>query len=504
MSKFLINTKRLFSEYFSECFLIFITAIIFCCWTLHPSNYFIFDDYQWQWFTQSRHPSEYLSVFPNYPYNDRPIGILVLKLLFAFFKMNSFWHHIILLLIHSCNSVLCYFVLKQFLKITGEEQLGVNFSKSFPFIASLFFAGWSLSTLRVVSWDSAVFDLTACLLSLLSILFYFKARDKHEVIYSILTLFFYFLALRAKEITIVLPIIFATIETYKLLPCNQHLIKQVGKNRLLLSMLLLMVLYLGRIYWVRSLFSGIKNMNSPYYLSFSPKGLSENLLHYLALYYNPFQEENFFDIFSTGNMLIYLFFAICLLLALLKKFPAARLISIALVLFIIQIAPVLPMKNMQQRLYLYLPSVFLSIISGAIICRLLEYTNFNKITQKALALLVSFILLIYVFFMGSAPLTRNFYLEIGKQNKKLFKSLQLIKPPKAGDVVYIINVPTNLAPLILFSSGSGGGDVLKSLYNDPTLSSKVVLKAEESNLLTHNFSKCIWDYNNGCLKTISN
>jgi hypothetical protein len=79
--------------------LILLAGIVFCGWGLSRTNFFQFDDYTWQWSTLNTSFADLFNVIPNAPYNDRPVGAVLIKGLFSLFGMNEVAQHAVLLLI---------------------------------------------------------------------------------------------------------------------------------------------------------------------------------------------------------------------------------------------------------------------------------------------------------------------------------------------------------------------------------------------------------------------
>ena len=247
----LLNPKN---QILIQGLLVIFSAVIFCGWALSPSNFFQFDDYQWQWRTQTTSYSDLFNIIPYAPYNDRPVGALFLKVLFGVFGVNNVLHHIVLLLVHIASSLLFFWLLRvvlhDYLHQAHQHASTGSWKKNIPWVSAVFFAGWSTSTLRVISWDAAIFDLLAAPLVLLSALCYFKAQRKSNVqlFISLGCILFYGLALRTKEMVIALPCMLACISLWENVWQKRCLHRRAPFNLgLLIVMLALMMIYeIGR------------------------------------------------------------------------------------------------------------------------------------------------------------------------------------------------------------------------------------------------------------------
>ena len=470
---------------------ILLTGIVFCSWSLSPSNFFQFDDFKWQWKTQVASYLGLFNVIPNAPFNDRPVGAVLIKGLFSLFGVNAVAHHMVLLLIHLGNSLLLYWVLSiilhDFLKKTSQQSL-----KELPWVAAILFAGWSSSTLRAVYWDSAIFDLLAGFFALIASCFYFMAQNgKGRIWKSLLCILAYGLALRSKEMSVLLPCMLAVITVWQITWNQRVLRSQITWNLpLLMGLIIMMIAYVARILWVKSNYPGLMEPSHPYFLTHDPLILARNFIRYLAIYFDPFQDDYIaanggwsLPFYGLGSVLClgFLWYAG-------RKYQQDRnpLILIPCLL-VLQMAPVLQIQNMQTRLYLYIPSMILSVLTGAIICQIVgQYKRVGEDLRIVMLLLASFTILAAVSLNGSNPKYRNFYLSVGRENKKLYGEIMKIPTPPHGATVYLEGEKREFVPYCLFSEGSGSGDVVRSYYNDPSLSVQIV---SETKINTYNIEE---------------
>jgi hypothetical protein len=371
-------------------------------------------------------------------------------------------------------------VLRDYLCHEGAD----SWKNNIPWVSAVFFAGWSTSTLRVISWDAAIFDLLAAPLVLLSALCYFKAqrKGKARLLLSVGCVLFYGLALRTKEMVITLPVMLACISTWEHVWQRRCLHRRSPFNlTLLIAMLALMVIYVVRILWIKSANHDLADPSNPYFISTSPNILLRNLCRYAAMYFSPFVNEYIAS--SPRDSFLFYFawgaFGMAVVIISIKLFVrnTSPLILIP-VLFVLQVAPVLPMQNIQSRLYLYLPSMALSLLTASLLSWFLGRFQFLTETWRSLiAGSAAFGVLWIITANGVNPQYRNFYLSVGRENKKIYKSLSKLPHPPHGSTVYLTNVPEWLAPYCFFAKGSGDGDALKSFYNDKSLKASMVNNA---------------------------
>jgi hypothetical protein len=481
--------------------LVILSAALFCGWVLSPSNFFQFDDYQWQWRTQTTSYGNLFNIIPHAPYNDRPVGAVFLKALFGAFGVNNVLHHCVFLLVHIASSLLFFclirIVLRDYLHHAGTD----NWKQNIPWVSAVFFAGWSTSTLRVVSWDAAIFDLLAAPLVLLSAICYVKAQRQGimRLVLSVGCLLCYGLALRSKEMVIALPCMLACISFWDHFWQKRCLHRRAPSNpALLIALFTLMVIYIARIIWIKSANHDLADPSNPYFISTSPIILLRNFCRYMAMYYNPFQND-YIGANGSLSMPFYGFYMVLILgfvwIAIRSFLRSYSPIILIPILFVLMIAPVLPMQNMQTRLYLYLPSMILSLLTATGICWGLSKVRMTTATWRLATLAgVAFLILGFISTNGVNPICRNFYLSVGRENKKIYNSLSKIPRPSHGSTVYLVNVPEWLAPYCLFAEGSGRGDVLKSYFNDASIETKSLAKINNQQLIIYENSGITINY----------
>ncbi|WP_146767200.1 hypothetical protein [Paenibacillus sp. YN15] len=419
-------------------------------WVISEKNSLTYDDFTLLAEARFTSYENLFSFFPQMSYNDRPIRMLFNKLLNDLFGLNYTLYHLVFVFIHLIN---VYIVYRIGLKIFNVSRNGL-----YSAILSAAIFGIYPTSLMAVSWISATADLLCCLFSLLCILFYLKSQDKnlnhYSVFYSILALLFYYLSLRSKEMSLLLPIILILYELGKAVVIK----RKINFNWCLGLHFLLMIVFSWFLFT-----GGLKEipLDNPYYQDFHISVLIRNTIRYLFLYFDLTNSGFTFYSYSVSSIIgvllfIYLFILSCYLL--LKKRNPALLIS--LICIGISISVVLPMVNMQHRLYLYIPSIFIGFSVGFSL-ELLSGKKRNLIWEA----LVILIPLIYI--VSFSPGMVNYRLSwLGNCQKDAFSIKQILKidKPVRGSNVYIKGASSGYN--IFFY---GPGNSLRLLFDDPSL-----------------------------------
>ena len=155
-------------------------------WSCDKLHYFYTDDYDWIIKSSNYNLLDYLHLLPIAPYNDRPVGALVIGLMYYLFALSAPKYYCCLLVIHTINAMLAF---KVTTKLTGDRL--------FALFIAMVFCLWFPAHVATY-WIGAIFDLVALTLILSSLLLYLN----NHLISSVLC---YFLAARTKELAIMLP-----------------------------------------------------------------------------------------------------------------------------------------------------------------------------------------------------------------------------------------------------------------------------------------------------------
>ena len=455
-------------------FIIIITLIL-QSWVISPHNFFIFDDFS-HFANSITHPI--FTILPTHVYNDRPVGTSFIWLLFHTFGFSQQAHHIVLLFIHLLSAILVYFFVKKLVSIYKLNQ------PALPFITALFFANWPRS-LFAIPWDAAIFDLLAVLFSLV---FLNLSLIKKPTIFSkLLTILVFFIMLRTKESTVfvsAIPIAITLLKSKK--------IKLSDYNFSQIIPLFLGLFYVAYLFYLGKT-GGFANYgpNNPYYTSISPYIIIRNFFRYIYLYFNLNLTGFIFSSFGkTGLIFTLAILVITTLLAFKNK-----LVTLALISTTICLLPVLPMVNMQHKLYLYLPSIFLSIIVSTIITSVISFLF--KVATPVDFYIIFILFLTYANLINPIVLSeKQWWLDQGTQNQIAFNRLPHILQNRTHQTQIVFTNVDNPNNIFLY----GPGHVLNAYFHNSNIKTTLIAKSHSTKIPTKNY--CLVDYNHGNLSDI--
>lgn len=430
--------------------ILYVFVFLSIVWSISTKNRLVFDDYSnisVARFTEFR---DLFSFLPSQYYNDRPVGLMFVKVLNILFDSNYQSYHFAFAIIHLINVYLgvqiCNILYRRF---------ELKHPETYSLLTMAIFGIYPIS-LMAVSWISAVYDIMAALFMLLSILFYLKskAHDNFSNYFAIFSILFYFLSIRSKEMIILLPLIFLIIDLY-----FNYRYKEKIFSWYLSVMLFMMVLFVSII--VSSKTTSFDAL-SPYYQSFNPVDLIKNSLRYLFLYFD-FQNSGFtFSGYSATSVPGVVLFLFIIAYSIYTALFRGRLLLLITIIFIgLSFAIVLPMSNMQHRLYLYIPSFFLGITFSVFVNEFSRFDDENIL--KGLTLIFFISLYLVNFTPGVLRLKEAWYM-YGESDYKLISKMAQIERPSEGTNIYIKGV---LEGYNVFFYGPGNS--IKLLYDDASL-----------------------------------
>ena len=281
----------------------------------------------------------FVHVLPTGKHDDRPMGWLLINLLYELFGLNYRVQLFSILFIHYLNSLLLFKLsTKLFVNKYVAMIIALAFALHFPANSAALYIG-------------AVFDLLCCTFMLASIIYYLDS-DKSRINASlIVSLFFFYLSLRSKEMSLLLPVVLLTSDLLFRDGNGPLPVGGIIRNNLpfmLVSLLTLSIFLVnGRIG------ASLVTHSSPYYMDFS-------LMTCLLLF------NHYFSLLTWIPEIYYpaLIFIILLALAILLRH---RVLLWSLAGFLLIISPVLFYKNHVFDIFLYLPHVFFSIMVGCLV-----------------------------------------------------------------------------------------------------------------------------------------
>lgn len=127
---------------------------------------------------------------------------------------------------------------------------------------------------------------------------------------------------------------------------------------------------------------------------------------------------------------------------------------------------VLPMINMQHRLYLYIPSAFMGISFAFLTKDIVELFHFKDVTS--IALVIPFAVFLLCFTNASTGFN-NWWLSSCQNDAAQYKQLLELKPVESGTTVYITGASDG--DNIFFY---GPGNSLRWRFSDPSISTQLV------------------------------
>lgn len=434
-----INSKK---KSYIYAIIVAIVVFIFNLWIFNDKNFFVFDDFSHLKVVSNSSLSELFHFLPTAVYNSRPVGHVVMKLLVELFQYNFFGHALSLLMIHVLNSVMVYFLsYKMF-----------NFNKIQSLIISILFGVFPTSIMAFI-WEAAIFDLVGCTITLLCLIVFYNmfSTDKKnmKIIYGILLIVLYYLGLRTKEMLIALPCVMLVYCVWYDFFIKKMSIKDfVKKNSLVFTLIVVMLIYFiyTRVLNVNN--AGTNEIDSPYYYTFSIYTMVVNLFRYIYLYFNlsglSLSFTSFNNIFVYTSLFLILSFTYSIYL-LCKGKPRLFYLGIC---FVAMILPVLPMKNMQHILYLYIPSIFMAMILMDI------FENFKfKWTFKRV-----FVAIVILYFCVQSPGVisfRKWWFTTTNMDKETYKYLEKLNDKYDGiETVNVINVDESLYHSYFYGPGA--------------------------------------------------
>ncbi|MCC7159368.1 MAG: tetratricopeptide repeat protein, partial [Ignavibacteria bacterium] len=355
----------------------------------------------------------------------RPVVSATYAIDYALWGLKPFGFHLTNVLIHVINVLLLFGLLRMMF-----EKSTSKFKNYGILIGTLIFALHPVHT-EAVAWVSGRTDSLSCTFFFASFIYYFKFSKKSSALNLTLTLFFYLFALLAKEMAITLPVM---IILYDLM-VNKLSIKDalMGKIKIYSALIVLSLAYL-LLRWAvlkdipqresyfyfygkdsaTTIYTMLQTIPIYFKLAVFPIGMVYHyggFLTYLSSLMEPGVIFAVVFIFVMGIVTYYLF----------KRMPV---VSYAIIFFFITLLPVLnivPTMNFMADRFLYIPSVFLSLIAIAVL--------FKYYTPKASKLIYTITGIVLIVF-GYMTIARN---AEWKTNDILFMSADGIP----GSVLYV-------------------------------------------------------------------
>lgn len=460
--------------------LLFTFSFLSVFWVVSAQNSFCFDDISLLLTVSTSSYEEIFSFWPYSAYADRPVGVIFVKLLYDIAGLDYGRFHVVLVLIHLCNVYFVFLMARHIFerKYKDNEKCFLE-----GIISAAFFGIWT-QTHMAVQWVAAIYDLLGTFWSLLSILFYLQYRRRKEYRGQNLVffVFFYYLAIRTKEMFLILPMLLAVYEIWEMYLDR----KKRHFTACIFVSLFLFLVFFGRILYCKAQGSITNDVNNPYYQSLNPVRMIQNLLKYCMMCFD-LENIGWDYVFSisglTGTILICMGFLIAFWKAVAKRKIELLLCYIAVG---ISIVIVLPMIHQVHALYLYFPSIFIGLLLACMVSGLHGSENVSVIMMCLLLASVG---------SNRAVGTKNYWIENAKIEKAAWDDIEKMKPPVPDSTIYIKN--TDGVEYTPFFYGEGG--VCKLLYHDQSLSVQVLEKEED---VEYSIPYVLWNYQDGRLHEV--
>lgn len=102
--------------------LLFIFSFLSVFWVLSVDNSFNYDDTTWMLTVSNSSYAELFHFFPHSVYLDRPVGVIFLKFLYDAFGLDYCRHHVVLVIIHLLNVLMCFLDTREIFKCQYNDD----------------------------------------------------------------------------------------------------------------------------------------------------------------------------------------------------------------------------------------------------------------------------------------------------------------------------------------------------------------------------------------------
>lgn len=468
-SKFKKNIKIQMRYYSNNPILLLVIVLfIFNLWVLTKFNFFMFNDYSILKIIKYSSLKEIL-------FNQlSSTGLIFLKFIYELFKLNYKYHHLVLLFIHIMISIGVYKI---------SENLFEN--KKIAFYSGIIFGLWPTSTMAFLS-DSSILDLLIGLFSVLILNIFIILDNKPKKIkflYSGLIIVLYYLGLKSKETIIILPLILLMYEILKSIKYKKN---KVSFLTIILNIITVLCLKIILSLKAANVIFDIKNSH---HQTFKTINLIKSFCKYIILYFDinnssfTYTKISFISLFFISIIILFILYYIFI-----KKGSYKYQIVWIVGNIVVVLIPVL-FNSEQYRLYLYFPSVFLSIIFA------LFFENIIKIIKLKMKydIFIVLVFLIIVNFFDGGKGFRNYWKHLSTRNYNSYKALEKLNISENSiSNFYIDNV---ISENNIFSHSSDS--ILKILYGQNI---NVEINSKQNYDLTKEYMYLSYNNLNGDIK----
>ena len=282
-----------------------------------------------------------LHLFPEWIYNDRPLGIAVERLLFDMHGLRYAAQLRYFLAIHFANLAMAFFLYRRL-------RLSTPLS-----IAVVGLAGSVTPTAATATYLGAVFDVLCLFFLLGSTLTLFGNTRQRQVASALLFL----LALRTKEIAIMAPLIFTVLVLYRI-PWRGFGQAAAGAARALWLHYLIAIVFAIRYSSFLPRMRASVPASDPYYLDVRLGTAVKSLAYYTGCIFG------IDEFLSRHSAAVVLGFAAVLVYALLRRSGG---IVFGIAAYLLLLLPVLFLGTMRSLYYVYGPQFFLVLAACLLI-----------------------------------------------------------------------------------------------------------------------------------------
>ena len=421
---------------------VLVVAFVYNIWVLDPRHFFYADDWDWLRRSQFLDWSSSLRILPQRIYNDRPVGAIIIRLIYDGFGLRYEPYNLLWLLIHVANCGILLLIARTVI------------SPSRALLAGLLAACWS-STLTAMSWIGAIFDLVGATWCMLALLLYIYAarRNRGAKVLMLGALVFHVLAIRTKEFALALIVLLAAWDWLLLeAPGWRTRLRRLAPHAAITAIYVVVYLYFYLINRPTVVVAGA------YQVSISVGTIVENLAYYFSTAFYLRDMVAFQGLWIAG---------LSITLVVLGASLFSRVGWAALVAATSLLAVVLLLGNQRSPLYLYAPHFFLALA----LCS----TRMTSKLATALTALFVCLLVAWPWHTRSVQNVRNFVLSNGAYSKGLFDDYkQIMRDQPAPRHVTIAVTRPYFDPFTHGSRKQGTGDALRIYYRDPSITVDVI------------------------------
>jgi hypothetical protein len=425
-------------------------------YVLDPNYFHMADDWGWLHLVHFHPIPAYVSWLPKMLYNDRPVGALFLRELHLAFGLAVVPMHAVLLALHLGNAVLVYLIAKRLWP-----------GKVIPALVAAGLFAHSFSVTHTMLTVGTIFDLLGNTMVLATV-FCHLGRGWPS---RLLTVVFAFLAVRTKEVGIMLPPILLVYDWCILLaaqPIRNRWWKTLRRDGLLLGLFIVMVLvYLPLFRGTRLPYSDpyAMHVTVPVLIATLRQIGSELLLNRLP--------------FSTG--LTWAVLGVSLLLAV-RNHRFGWLLAATL----LALLPTAFLEIQRKMLYFYIPSSFFWLSVAALLAPIVHRLEPRRPAGKITAILITALIIMLV---GRTIKFSDYYrdrvawlLRYGQQYRQEFTTFRQAVPTlPPGTLVVLENFPVyfnvfDYGPCYALRLAYDTQNVVCSLYQSPAVINEQIKK----------------------------